>query len=1026
MRKSKPLLFAVLLLTVLVCLQFLTAGQAWAGQPGQKYMSAEQRDNVLKSMQVNPDRKAGIHAGNRVRTRFTNFGSIGRYAPRIEWPAYSGHEYGYEFGPIIAAEFVRWDSVNAEWDTVHCSIEGILDGGDDDLEPLPGFFAPLPNESPAMSDDPSTWPPEWEVWPGQFGEGIITADQESYFVMDDQANGAGEGGGNAAGIYDFYPETDTLQGLAIEISSRGYQWAAAIAEDIIFFVYEIKNMGYKRLDKLVAGYFVDLDIGGYPDFADDGVDFDKENNFVYSWDTDNHSPNFPGDVGWCGFKYLESPYNDHDGIDNDGDGLVDESQFNELDDDGDWQATDELAQQDPNDLDQLSDDIGTDGIPGTEDEDGTEGNGKPDLGEPDFEIRDVDESDQLGMTSMMSYDYNSPFNAGNDSTGWIALTPGSFSDTFPIGDNVFFFGSGYFSLEPGESQPMSIAIIVGADSVDLWKNANVAQAIYNSGYQSTKAPFTPTVTAVAGDGRVSLYWDDIAEKSVDPLLGLDFEGYTIYRSTDRGATWGNPITDNRGVQVYWEPIAQFDLVDGILGSHPLDNEGKLATDPTSSGVHFYMGDDTGLAHSWTDRTVTNGIRYYYAICSYDQGSEEQFVAPVECTKAIKDPDRITEPNVVSVVANARPLGYVAPEILELTHQGNGDAAISIEVLDPQEITGHAYRITFDDTTAAWTTFSILDENIAATIIENDASLEGQEVIFDGLDLTIDEIDSVAVVDSLNAWIVGDCNYEIDAELFPTGGVRYPADYEIQFFDTVVDTSLIINPQPVKFRIWNVSEDVQSDFIFYDNDQSNDPDSYVTSKDQILPLIYQNTTPKGTWRIIFTAPPDSVVIDTIWIVPPDSFVIGPVDTIVTKIDPEAGDVAFVEIAEPLTTGDQITFTTQVASTASATENLLDRIKVVPNPYVSAAKWETLPPDIPPGHGRGERRIDFIHLPRQCTIRIYTISGDLVRVIEHKDDLWDGSESWNLLSKDDMEVAYGIYIYHIESDIGEKIGKFAIIK
>ena len=200
MRKSKPLLLSVLLLAVLLCLQFLTAGQTWAGQPGQKYMSAEQRDNVLKSMQVNADRKAGIHAGNRVRTRFTNFGSIGRYPPRIEWPSYSGHEYGYEFGPIIAAEFVRWDSVDAEWDTVHCSIEGILDGGDDDLEPLPGFFAPLPNESPAMSDDPSTWPEEWEVWPGQFGEGVITADQESYFVMDDQANGTvGRGGSLSPG-----------------------------------------------------------------------------------------------------------------------------------------------------------------------------------------------------------------------------------------------------------------------------------------------------------------------------------------------------------------------------------------------------------------------------------------------------------------------------------------------------------------------------------------------------------------------------------------------------------------------------------------------------------------------------------------------------------------------------------------------------------------------------------------------------------------------------------------------------------
>jgi hypothetical protein len=208
-----------------------------------------------------------------------------------------------------------------------------------------------------------------------------------------------------------------------------------------------------------------------------------------------------------------------------------------------------------------------------------------------------------------------------------------------------------------------------------------------------------------------------------------------------------------------------------------------------------------------------------------------------------------------------------------------------------------------------------------------------------------------------------------------------------------------------------------DFIFYDKDQSNDPNSYVTSNDDVLPIIYDGSIPKGTWTITFIASPDSVVTDTSG---------APVDTIETAIHPEAGDVAFIEISEPLTPDDEVTFSTEVPSTAEAAENLLDQVKVVPNPYVSAAKWETIPPDIPAGHGRGERRIDFIHLPRQCTIRIYTIYGDLVQTIEHEDDLYDGTESWNLLSKDDMEVAFGIYIYHLESPIGEKIGKFAIIK
>jgi hypothetical protein len=52
---------------------------------------------------------------------------------------------------------------------------------------------------------------------------------------------------------------------------------------------------------------------------------------------------------------------------------------------------------------------------------------------------------------------------------------------------------------------------------------------------------------------------------------------------------------------------------------------------------------------------------------------------------------------------------------------------------------------------------------------------------------------------------------------------------------------------------------------------------------------------------------------------------------------------------------------------------------------------------------------------------------VDVIEHHGDRVDGAESWNLVSKDGMDIAYGIYIYHVEAPgIGQKIDKFAVIK
>ena len=53
--------------------------------------------------------------------------------------------------------------------------------------------------------------------------------------------------------------------------------------------------------------------------------------------------------------------------------------------------------------------------------------------------------------------------------------------------------------------------------------------------------------------------------------------------------------------------------------------------------------------------------------------------------------------------------------------------------------------------------------------------------------------------------------------------------------------------------------------------------------------------------------------------------------------------------------------------------------------------------------------------------------LVDVLEHDAPIDDGSESWDMLTKDGLEIAYGVYLYHVEAPgIGEKVGKFAVIK
>jgi hypothetical protein len=76
----------------------------------------------------------------------------------------------------------------------------------------------------------------------------------------------------------------------------------------------------------------------------------------------------------------------------------------------------------------------------------------------------------------------------------------------------------------------------------------------------------------------------------------------------------------------------------------------------------------------------------------------------------------------------------------------------------------------------------------------------------------------------------------------------------------------------------------------------------------------------------------------------------------------------------------------------------------------------------------RSIHFINLPHKCTIRIYTIDGDLVREIEH--DAAPGSpqsshERWDMITRNTQSVVSGIYYYSVESEFGSQIGKLVII-
>jgi len=105
--------------------------------------------------------------------------------------------------------------------------------------------------------------------------------------------------------------------------------------------------------------------------------------------------------------------------------------------------------------------------------------------------------------------------------------------------------------------------------------------------------------------------------------------------------------------------------------------------------------------------------------------------------------------------------------------------------------------------------------------------------------------------------------------------------------------------------------------------------------------------------------------------------------------------------------------------------MSKIQVVPNPYVGTNAME---PSVANWYLNQRRRLMFTHLPAQCTIKIFTVSGVLVDVINVNNDADNGIVHWDMLTKENLEIAAGMYLYHVKSKAtgDEKVGKFAVIK
>ena len=926
-------------------------------------------------------------------------------------------------------------------------------------------------------------------------------------------------------------------GLGIRVEVRAYQWNNLQSRDAEFFEYNISNISDYDLARCVFGFYLDAANGNKAPTSglEDQIGyFDKLEDLSYTWSRSGtgFGGGRPCVSGWA---FLESPGMPTNFIDDDDDGLTDEKRDNaatqiiashdgitdlqkflfwynlkesdlkphwDADEDQDW---DDGIDENGNGIyepdEYAGDDIGLDGVAPYDlnytgpDADGSECNHRPDYlegygCEPDFNATDISESDMLGLTSFRMFPHpqgNSP-QLRFDKDAYNIISQDTLIEFFGTPSNLYSaIGSGTFRFPKGRTERYSIAQINSYDDLgglnatghaapSLYIKKRVVQGIYETDYRFSQPPFLPTLSAKAADGKVYLSWDDKADKLTrEPLLrGVnDFEGYKLYKATDKYFADAEVLFDAYGSAAGKKPIFQCDKIDSIKG---------IPTYTYFNGLGYYLGDDTGIKHYYVDENVQNGRTYYYAVVAYDYGMSEfgkngVSVPPTENNTLIdldeNEGIRFTGRNVQVVTPHQTAIGYNLPDILINDPLNlSTDAEFSMDIFNSDNLkANHTYKIVFDTDTVGHSTtrtgrstrdnfitttgYSIYDVTNNNSLVYSDDFSKGGgnnwikstltpaygtsvdywhpnytgvlSEVFDGLQLSFKSVgtsEANEFNEASSGWLNGFGFIEVGAN--PVISPYFAYDYDIVFTDslnmystttttvnasypvrdlnnTVLPSSRILLNQSFPFYVINKSLPLDStgnfeklDLLLYD---ANNNKNYDRDTDYVFVGYSKDGTFKGTiFGIRF-----------------------PVDQLL----PRPGMVYHVDFTRALR--DSVMFTVNQESTfeASKVSSDMDKIRVVPNPYIVT---NTMEQAIRNTGLNQQRQLLFTHIPAQSNIKIFTSSGILIREVEVDNPSDNGTYHWDMLTKEGLEIAAGIYVYLVESKLtnDKKIGKFAVIK
>ena len=494
-------------------------------------------------------------------------------------------------------------------------------------------------------------------------------------------------------------------GLEVQVTAFAFRRADAL-NNATFYRYNIIYEGNEPLTNAYMTLWSDPDLGyAGDDFI--GTDTTRGIGFVYNGDnTDETGAGYGTPPPALGYDFFQGPLVNDNGQDDDGDGEVDESDerldmtifgyYNNDETDqgnpttgeeyfnymtGHWKSGDRWT-------------IGGTGIGGTE------------------ETNFIYPGDPVTQTYWSEEDTDI-------ASGIQKGTPA---------DRRFIMSTGPFVIQPGDQQEIVFGIVwaQGGDrlgSVTAMRNADVlAQNAFDLEFELPDPPAAPDVTASSFDNTVVLSWgyqptaNNYLEsyEVVDPFLvgtgvpdtTYNFEGYKIYRYTSQ--TFSEQSR---------ELIATYDVANGVTTIV------QDAFDPeTGARIQEVVaqGTDSGIQKEIFIQGLTNYQDYYYGVQAYaynQYSTPKMFAGPVTQVTA-RPSDVASREGGTTVAADSAGVDRLA----EAATDNVGDGLVGIEVVDPTQVTGDQYRVSF------FTTTTPEGETVTAYDIINTAT---DEVVFDG-------------------------------------------------------------------------------------------------------------------------------------------------------------------------------------------------------------------------------------------------------------------------------------------------------